>query len=394
MSWPARCPLWAEADLTFSPRTAITLTFVAFGILVGAQIGAIPVLKAQAGVDAFTFGILAGLCTAANILALALGGYTSRWFDNRSVILFILPIALVALVASLMVHSIWTFGATFIVFNFCLGTLDLFMNAEASFIEHELNKPIFASFHAAVLYAIGAAGLAGGYIAVTYGALWSALLAVPIVALTLWAVNAAIPHRKEDGAKRASAAPLPRKLLALIGIIIGLDVACELACVQWSGQLLAEMQPSLAQYSGLGVAFYGLCNGTVRLVGDRLRARFNDMTLVAISLCIGILGFAVLATGPSFAISVIAFAVAGSGLGLIFPCLFSVAAKLAPNSPAAALGFASGISGPPRILLPMVLGVLAQSYGLSAIYIAAALAALIAVGFTVWAAHEINLAKP
>lgn len=376
--------------MTFSPRTAITLTFVAFGILVGAQVGAIPVLKAQSGVDAFTFGILTGLCTAANIAALALGGYIARWFDHRSVILFILPIAFVTLVASLMVNSAWTFGATFIAFNFCLGTLDLFMNAEASIVEHDANKPIFASFHAAVLYAIGAGGLAGGYIAVTYGALWAALLAVPSVALALWAVNTAIPHRKEEVAKRSSAAPLPRKLLALIGIIIGLDVACELACVQWSGQLLAEMQPSLAQYSGLGVAFYGLCNGTVRLFGDRLRARFNDMTLVAVSLCIGILGFAVLATGPSFAISVAAFAVAGSGLGLIFPCLFSVAAALAPDSRAAALGFASGVSGPPRIVLPMLLGVLAQSYGLSAIYIAAAIAGLIAVGFTFWAAREIR----
>jgi hypothetical protein len=61
------------ADVTFSPRAAITLTFIAFGVLVGAQIGAIPVLKANAGVDAFTFGVLSGLSTAANILALALG---------------------------------------------------------------------------------------------------------------------------------------------------------------------------------------------------------------------------------------------------------------------------------------------------------------------------------
>jgi predicted MFS family arabinose efflux permease len=376
--------------LTVSPRTAITLTFVAFGIFVGAQVGAIPVLKAQSGVDAFTFGILAGLCTAANIAALALGGYISRWLDHRSVILFILPIAFVTLVASLMVQSVWTFGAAFIAFNFCLGTLDLFMNAEASIIEHELGKPVFASFHAVVLYAIGAGGLAGGYIAVTYGAVWAALLAVPIVGMTLWAVNTAIPDRKEDVAQRAAAAPLPRKLLALIGIIIGLDVACELACVQWSGQLLAEMQPSLAQYSGLGVAFYGLCNGTVRLLGDRLRSRFSDMSLVAISLCIGVLGFAVLATKPSFGVSVVAFAVAGSGLGLIFPCLFAVAASLAPNSRAAALGFASAVSGPPRILLPMLLGVLAQAYGLHTIYLAAAIAGLIAMGFTYWAAQAMR----
>jgi MFS family permease len=310
--------------VTFTPRAAITLVFIAFGVMVGAQIGAIPVLKVNAGVDAFAFGILTGLGTAANILALALGGWVNKRFDHRSVILFILPVAFVALVASLLVNSVFTFGLTVVLFSFCLGTLDIFMNAEAGVVEHDLKKPVFSSFHASVLYGIGLSGLGGGYIAVTYGAIWAALIAVPFLVLAMMAVNAAIPHRVEVHEDAPAPAALPRKILIIIGIVIGLDVAAELTCIQWSGQMLAEMQPTLAQFSGLGVAFYGLCNGTVRLFGDRLRARFNDITLIIVSLCIGVAGFAVLATGPGFAASVAAFAVAGSGLGLIFPCLFSV----------------------------------------------------------------------
>jgi predicted MFS family arabinose efflux permease len=376
--------------VTFTPRAAITLTFIAFGVMVGAQIGAIPVLKAQAGVDAFTFGILTGLGTAANILAMALGGWLNRHFDHRSMILFTLPVAFVALVASLLVHSPLTFGVTVVLFSLCLGTLDIFMNAEAGVVEHDLNRPVFSSFHASVLYAIGLSGLAGGYVAVSYGAAWAALLAVPFVVLARAAVNDAIPHRVETHEHKSVPAALPRKVLIILGIVIGLDVAAELTCIQWSGQMLAEMQPALAQFSGLGVAFYGLCNGTVRLFGDALRARFNDITLIIVSLCIGVSGFAVLATGPGFAVSVAAFAVAGSGLGLIFPCLFSVAARLAPDSRAAALSLASAVSGPPRILLPMLLGVLAQGYGLSAIYGAAGLACALAIGFTIWAGREIS----
>jgi len=374
----------------FTPRSAITLTFIAFGVLVGAQIGAIPVLKAQAGVDAFTFGILTGLGTAANILALTLGGWVNQRFDHRSVILFILPICMVTLVASLLVNSPLSFGLTVVLFSFCLGMLDIFMNAEAGVVEHDLGKPVFSSFHASVLYAIGLAGLAGGYVAVTYGAVWAALLAVPFVIWAMLAVQLAIPHRMESHDEKPAAAALPRKVLIILGIVIGLDVAAELTCIQWSGQMLAEMQPSLAQFSGLGVAFYGLCNGTVRLFGDVLRARFNDITLIIVSLCIGVSGFAVLATGPGFAVSVAAFAVAGSGLALIFPCLFSIAARLAPQSRAAALSLASAVSGPPRIFLPMLLGVLAQGYGLSAIYGAAGFACAMAIGFTVWAGREMR----
>jgi predicted MFS family arabinose efflux permease len=378
------------ADLKFSPRAAITLCFIAFGVLVGAQIGAIPVLKTNSGVDAFSFGILSGLSTAANILALALGGWINRHFDHRSVILFILPVALVTLVASLMVNSVMSFGFTFVLFSLCLGTLDIFMNAEAGVVEHDLKRPVFSSFHASVLYAIGSSGLAAGFISVTYGAVWAALLAVPVVALAMMAVNLAIPHRVEVHDVQPVAARLPRKILIILGIVIGLEVAAELTCIQWSGQMLAEMQPTLAQFSGLGVAFYGLCNGTVRLFGDTLRARFNDVMLIVISLCIAVSGFAVLATGPGFAISVAAFAVAGGGLGLIFPCLFSIAVRLAPQSRAAALSLASAVSGPPRIFLPMLLGVLAQGYGLSAIYGAAGMACALAIGFTVWAGREMT----
>ena len=347
-------------------------------------------LKAQSSVDAFTFGVLASVCTAANILALAGGGYASRWVGNRAMMLFILPVCFVALLACLFAFSATSFGLTFLLFNLCLGTLDLFMNSEASAVEADLRKPVFASFHAVVLYAIGATGLAAGFISFGFGTAWACLLALPIVLSALLAVYWFIPKRNKPESKTPKPAKLPRKALALVGTIIGLDVACELACIQWAGQLLAEMQPSLGQYSGLGVAFYGICNGTVRLFGDSLRSRFSDTILVTVSLCISVLGFALLATNPGFALSVIAFAVTGCGLGLIFPCLFSVAAGLAPHSRGEALGFASAVSGPPRIVLPVVLGALAQTYGLSAIYVASLIVCLCALSVTFWAAREIN----
>jgi MFS family permease len=374
--------------LKISPRAAITLTFIAFGAIIGAQIGAIPTLKQQAGISDFMFGVLSGLATACTILAMSFAGKVSKRFDNRSVILFILPLATVAVFANLLANSMVLFAVTFMVLSFCMGTLDVFMNAEASIVERDLGKPVFSSFHAAVLYAIGAGGLAGGYIAVTFGSAWAIILGLPFAALAIYAVNASIAPHVAETSDKSTNVKLPKKVLAIIGMIIGLDVAAELTCIQWSGQLLAELQPSLAQYSGLGVAFYGLCNGTMRLFGDRLRARFDDMTLIIVSLLIGITGFAFLSTTPGFAGSVIAFAIVGCGLALIFPCLFSIAARLAPHARPAALGFASAVSGPPRILLPIILGLIAQNFGLNAINLAAGLACLAAIGFALWAKKE------
>ena len=381
-----------------TPRAAITLTFIAFGAIVGSQVGTIPVIKAQSGADAFVFGILASLGTLGTILAMSLGGWVNRHFDHRSVLLFIMPLTFVAFAYGLTVHSIFAFGLSFVALSLCTGTMDLFMNAEASVVEHDLAKPVFSSFHAAVLYAIGLFGLIGGYISVNWGPLWAMAPAIPFVATAILAVRSSIPHRSVERLENAPApAPLPRKILVLIGIIIGLDVAAELTCVQWSGQMLNELQPQLAAYSGLGVAFYGICNGSMRMLGDALRARFDDLHLVAASFAVGLFGFVILATGPSFGVSVVAFAVSGVGLGLIFPCLFSVAARLAPESRAAALGLVSAVSGPPRVLLPLLLGFLAQNYGLSSIYIAASTGSVVALAFIYWAIREVakrNGAQP
>jgi len=380
--------------MKITPRVAVTLTFIAFGAVMGSQTGAIPVLKQQTGADAFVFGILASCGTLANIVAMSLGGVIAKRFDNRNVLLFILPVDFAALVYALMVNSIFSFGLSFAFINFTIGCTDLFMNAEAGVVEHEAKKPIFASFHGAVLLAMGFFGLVSGFIAVTYGPLWAALAALPFVVAAVYAVNKAIPHRPVHIANtNASNVVLPRKILILIGVIIGMDVAAELTCIQWSGQLLAQLQPSLAAYSGLGIAFYGLFNGGIRSVGDNLRHYFTDLTLVAASLVVSLIGFIVLALNPGFVISIIAFAITGMGLGLIFPCLFSVAAKLAPEARPAALGLVSFVSGPARICFPFLLGAIAQVYGLSMIYLAAGLGVTVALFFTQWVAREIAAKK-
>lgn len=68
----------------------------------------------------------------------------------------------------------------------------------------------------------------------------------------------------------------------------------------------------------------------------------------------------------------IAFAAVGFGLAVVFPCLFSLAAKLVPNGKAAAMGYVGMVGGLPRITLPFLMGWLAQTYSLGAVFAAAA----------------------
>jgi MFS family permease len=375
--------------IKLTPRATVTLVFIAFGFVGGANIGAIPVLVTQSGVSPFIFGIMAALGMVSNITALSLGGWINRHFDHRTVLLTILPLAYAAMIYTLTVHSVWSFALSFILFNFALGTLDLFMNAEGAVVEHDLAKPIFGTFHGAVMYAMGAFSILASLIATWYGPLWCALPPLPFVILALYAVHKTIlPHVIEETLVDRKPVKLPKKILVLIGVALGLNVACELTCIQWAGQLLAELQPSLAAYSGLGAAFYCVCSGTMRVSGDTLRARLGDFRLVAGSLVVAISGFIMLSLTRDFAISVFAFAITGFGLAVVFPTLYSMAARLVPEARAAALSFVSGVGGLPRMVLPLILGALAQAYGLRTIYAAAAIVALAALALSMAAGRE------
>ena len=372
-----------------TPRFTVTLAFIAFGAMVGINVGSLAVLQKQAGVTPLIFGYMAALGMLSNICMMSLGGFVNRHFDHRSVLLFILPASYLGLAITLLAHSVWSFALAIVLFNLALGALDLFMNAEAAVTEHSASKPIFSSFHGAALYSIAAFGIIGSVVSIWFGPMWGMIPPLPIVAVAFYAIFKTIPHRPFVVYGEAQkSARLPTKVLVFIGIVLGLNVACELTCIQWSGRLLFELAPQFAAYSGLGVTFYGFCNGTMRLFADRLRARLGDYELMMASLVVAILGLVVLATTPDFTISVLAFAAAGIGLASIFPCLFSITAKLVPDSRASALAFVSAVGGPPRILLPIGLGMLAQNHGLNAIYGAAALVAAAALGFTYLAANE------
>ena len=172
---------------------------------------------------------------------------------------------------------------------------------------------------------------------------------------------------------------MPRRILTFVGLAAGFNVACEGAAILWAGQLLSSIAPELAAISGLGVAFYGLCGGTVRMMGDGMRSRWGDLRVMTVSLFIAIAGFSVLGLAPGFWWSVAAFACVGFGLAVTFPCLFSLTGKIAPQNRAAAMGYVAFIGGFPRIILPYGLGLLAGQFALGAVFSACAVVALVAL---------------
>ncbi|MCB1380227.1 MAG: MFS transporter [Alphaproteobacteria bacterium] len=360
------------------------LVFASFGVAIGTLAGSMPSVLRAAHVDSQSFGLGLTLSTFATVAAMSMGGVVARKASNRAVLLLALPLLATFLFAFLTSQSpVWFFPAI-IAMGTLFGLLDLFMNAEATAIEHDMRRPVFTAFHGAASAAVAISAILSSFASVEYGPWAAALgscLSFGLAWLTVWR---AVPARPLASGRAARIMALPNKTpLVLLGVSAGLIIAGETAALLWSAKLLDEIAPSLAAIAGLGAAFFGLCNAAVRFPGDSLRARFGDLPLMIGSLLIAIAGFAVMGLSGNFAMNVAAFAAVGLGTAVLVPCIFAVAARFVPANRAGGLGFVSLISGLPRALAPWAFGLVAANFGIDRAFSLLAVAMVVALALVV-----------
>ena len=356
------------------------LVFAAFGAAVGAFSGSIPALVRQTGISSGAFGLALTGLTLANIAVMVFGGAIARRFSGKHTLLAALPLLAASLAAMLTAQTVTVFVAAMLVHGLVLGITDLVMNAEGSAVENDMRRPVFTAFHGSVSLALALFAILSSYLTALRGPGAAALAACLMCALAWIAVLANSPARALQTKAERQAANVVTAPLILMGLIVGLVIACETSAMYWSAKLLDETAPALAAITGLGVAFYGMCNAAVRFPGDGLRARFGDFNLMMASSAVATIGFVCLGLSYSFAFGVFSFALVGLGTAIISPCIYNMAAAQTPSNRAAGLSFALLVTGVPRIAVPAIFGALSgafstkAAFGLCAALMCAALA--------------------
>lgn len=381
-----------------SPRLAIMLVFSAFGAMVGIWAGSIPQVSAQAGISNSQLGFALAVSTLASVSAMGLAGVISKWVSNRTALLVLLPLFLLWTVGMMASTSPVMFLAFITLQAVTVGLTDIFMNAEASLIEHKVRRPVFTAFHGAASLHMAIFAILSSFITAAAGPLASCIPAGLLV-LVAWAAVALFIEQHDAPLAGRQANPI-RHLwwhvpLLLMGLAIGLSISAESAAVFWSAKLVEEQSPELARIFGIGVAFFGTCQAIVRFTGDRLRARFGEVNLILVSFATAAVAFAVLGLAPPLAVSVVAFAFIGLGLACISPCLFTLAAQQNPQNRAAAMSVISLVAGLPRTLAPLLFGWIAASGGMVAVFGLAAFIPLAGIAIVLWLrARGIRVAAP
>jgi hypothetical protein len=356
---------------------AVAAMFFAFGVGAGLWGGASGAILIRAGVDAATFGILLTVYTGAYLIAMSAGAALAHRFGvDRALSLSAIMFG-AALGALLNAPSQAWVASTLIVAGFLGGVVDVLMNAEGARIERRLGRPILARLHAAASAGMALGAILGSLI-IASATPWAAgLLAVLALGLAgagyYQSARADVPAPAPVGAWGRSGLSFAPALVGL-GVVVGVSIAAELAASLWSTLLLREEAPKLAAISGLGAAFFAVCQAGLRFNADAIRLRVSDLRIIIASFVIAAFGFALVSAQAGFVVSVAGFALIGVGTGPIVPCGFALAARQSVAGPAVGLASASLFSALTRLPAPLTTGAIAQALSLPIAFGAFALA--------------------
>jgi hypothetical protein len=352
----------AEVGVAAGGRVRVVGGFAAFGAFWGAWGAALPAVQAHAGVGDGQLGV-ALLCIGAGALVsmrLA-GALVDRW--GRAA----LPTTMAAFGAAAALPGLATstagLSATLLALGAASGAVDVAINAEGTRSETATGRPILSLAHGMFSASVvGGSLAAGGMRAAGAGAeLVLGLVGGVVVAIAigLWWAPAA-----GDGAvapARASLRHLPRILLVLGGLC-ALAFFVENAWQSWGAVHLESDLDASPALGALAPALFAGAAATSRLVGHALLARFDEILLMRAGAGAGAAGTLLAAVAPVTVLALVGIVVAGAGVSICAPILFSLAGRSADEAVrGAAVSIVTTIAYLGFLVGPAVVGLLADA---------------------------------
>ena len=362
--------------LAQSQSFSLPLLFTVFGMIMGSWAGRIPAMAERVHVShsALSMVLLCGGLGAvlsypiSSRMMGSLGARKTMLFSGMALLAVLIAIGAAPTVPLLMM-AVLSLGIT-------ASTFDVAVNSAATKREKQTGKSELSKLHGL--------GCAGGLAGATLGSVMASLHIAPVthfvmlagpLALALYFGYSQLEADDAGEAVEKKSFSLPRGPLLFLGAIGFLGSMAEGSIADWSGVFLKEHFGASDGLAPLALSSFSVMMLLARLVGDRLKARYGARPLVTSGSMLGAAGlfFAVLSPNAWFAL--FGFAVAGMGMALVFPFVFSAAGA---QGPVALAGVASmAYSG--SLMGPTVIGAIAEGLGMQvAIAYIGGLAALIA----------------
>jgi len=362
-----------------SARLAILILFLLHGIMLGAWVTHIPLAKETLGVGTGIFGFALLAIAAGAVISMPLSGAAINRYGSARVVIVTGLMFAFFLFAPALAPTLPLFIVGGIMLGASVGSMDVAMNAHGLAVEKALRRPVMSGFHGA--FSVGAAlGTLGGASWMGMVGPWWQLVSISAVAALgiLFCIRLLMPASVDKGLSGQHFA-MPTKATIGLGMLCFLALMIEGSVADWAAIMLRERFVIDASTAAFAFGFYQTGMAVARFTGDWLRLQFGAVPMVATSSIMTAIGTAAALLSPTVPISLIAFSIAGIGIGNVAPVLFAGGGRLEPDAPGrgiaavTSLGYSGFLVGPPLI------GMVAEFTGLAgAMWITVAAALVIA----------------
>ena len=363
-------------------RHAIMAVFLVHGFLLGGWVTHIPLAKLRLETGLGLFGIALLSFAAGAVIAMPIAGaminrYGSArvtWVAGMGFCLFLFGPALAPSLPLFMLGGL-ALGAS-------VGSMDVAMNAHGLAVEKALKRPVLSGFHGG--FSVGAAigTIGGAWLMREVGPTIQLLLIAGISAVAiLLCAKFFLPATVDKGLSGSHFA-WPTKATIGLGALCFLALMIEGSVADWGALMLQGRFTIDMATAAQAFGFYQAGMAVSRFTGDWLRQRFGAVPMVVVSALITALGTAAALVAPSVTLSLIAFTIAGIGIGNAAPVLFAGGGRLEPDAPGrgiaavTTMGYTGFLAGPP--LIGMVAEFTNLQWGLGLTVIAALIIAAFA----------------
>ncbi len=214
-------------------------------------------------------------------------------------------------------------------------------------------------------------------LAALVGVSWRLALLLPIVAYGACAILRPTARHAADEVRPEQSAARPRGGFGLWLLVLAAGSVCEGGVIFWGASLLDDRAGvSLDAATTLLVVFYTGELLSRLTVGRALRAIAPPRVLATL-FALSAIGLLLVWATSSAAMAVVALAVAGIGIGGLFPLAYSVAMTASSTTPASAAARITNTSSSVSICVPLLFGVVGDAVGLRTAFLAGPSAALI-----------------
>jgi len=339
---------------------ALPALFACFGLIMGSWVGRIPALRDGVHLSHSQLSMVLLMGGLGAVLSFPLSTRLMARFGGRLTMLIAGYGLLIALMAIGAAPTLPLLMTAVLMLGMAASTFDVGMNAVAARQEGVRNKSLMATLHACAC--------AGGLAGVTLGSgmaamhikplLHYAMLALPLALLLRSGTDLLDVDRGTPMTKKSFV--IPRGDLVLLGALGFLAAIAEGSIADWAGIFMTDHFGASDGVAPLSLSAFSTMMLLSRSIGDHLKASHGAKRLVSGGAMLAAAGMFFAVCAPNQYLALGGFAVAGMGLSLAFPFVFSAAGREGPAALAgvATMAYSGSLIGPP------VLGAIAHYFGL------------------------------